>query len=266
MCSSGSALPLTCAGHCPSQCATDKAGGCSPKLLWCQTQKEGLANILPLLPSAFLFEHLSLLPSNFMVLCGYSFNLTSAYLWTKLLMAFSSLRHGRWWQSKWAQGLGASSSKHCLHLEPGTKATVMGTCPFALVHFASGKLDTVQEKKCEWKCLKNVYIFLRNRWPGNAEQSLRKMIAPASIWVQMKWWGWEDAGKALLRCRGLPGTGRLANRSNSLSRRALLCLKPLLWSLQDRSALAPDLESGNLMGFLFLDLSSEALLSWSIFS
>lgn len=108
--------------------------------------------------------------------------------------------------------------------------------------------------------------FLRNSWAGNAEQSLRRMIVPASIWVKMKWWGWEDAGKALLRCRGLPGTGRLANRSNSLSRRALLCLKPLLWSLQDRSALAPDLESGNLMGFLFLDLSSEALLSCSVFS
>lgn len=57
-----------------------------------------------------------------------------------------------------------------------------------------------------------------------------------------------------LRCRGLPGTDRLAKRSKSLSRRALLCLKPALWNLQDRSALAPALESGNMMGFPFFRL------------
>lgn len=145
MCSSGSAVTFTCAGHCLP--ISDKFGGCSPKLLRCQLRhrKRDLhtfwycfSSLLPPLLNAY-----HCFPAFFTVLCGYSFHLTSAYLWTKLLMAFSSLRHDRWWQSKWAQGLGASSSKYCLHLEPDTKVTVMGTFPFVLVHFESGKLDTV---------------------------------------------------------------------------------------------------------------------------
>lgn len=71
----------------------------------------------------------------FMVLCGCSFNLTSAYLWAKLLMAFSALGSGRWWQSKWAQDLGASSSKHCLHLEPDTKSHCHGDLPLCFNAF-----------------------------------------------------------------------------------------------------------------------------------
>lgn len=194
MCSSGSAVTLTCAGHCLP----------SPKLLWCQLRHRNrdlqtfwfcLSSLLP----AFLSTYQSF-PAFSTVLCGCSFTLTSACLWTKLLMAFSGLSHERGWQSKWAQGLSASSSKQCLHLEPDTKATVVGTFPFVSVHFESGKLDIVEEKKNknEWKCLKKIYIFPGNTWSGSAEQSLRRMIVPAFIWVKMKLWECEDAGKPLL--------------------------------------------------------------------
>lgn len=104
-----------------------------------------LSGSVSLLP-AFLSTYQSF-PASFTVLCGCSFTLTSACLWTKLLMAFSGLIHERGWQSKWAQGLSASSSQHCLHLEPDTKATVVGTFPFVSVHFQSGKLDIVEGKK-----------------------------------------------------------------------------------------------------------------------
>lgn len=113
------------------------------------THSDTLSSLLPPLLNTC---HCS--PALLTGLCGYSFNLTSAYLWTRLLMAFSSPRHGRGWQSKWAQGLGASASKYCLHLEPDTKVTVMGTFPFVLVHFESGKLDTVEGKNVNgnvWK-------------------------------------------------------------------------------------------------------------------
>lgn len=145
MCSSGPAVILTCAGHClPISVLPDRnSGAAAPScsdVSWDTKRRtckhSGAVSPLFCLPfwtPITVSQHFF-----FMVLCGYSFNLTSAYLWTKLLMASSSLSHGRCWQSKWAQGLGASSSKHCLHLKPEAKATVIGTFPFVLVHCESG--------------------------------------------------------------------------------------------------------------------------------